>query len=79
MVFGWPDGWDISDEISIGISIIVGMVELELLFWDTAGIDKHVSPKVRGVNKISLDVGEVGAVVGSIDVAHCFLIDVDVD
>jgi len=77
MVLGWPDGWDISDEISIGISIIVGTVEVELLFWDTTGIDKHVSPKVGGVNKIFLDVGEVE--VGSIGVAHFFLIDVDVD
>ena len=76
MVFGWPNGWDISDEISVGISVIVGRAEHELLFWDATGINKHVSPEVGGVNNCSLDVDDVGEVGVSIGVAHfCLMFD----
>jgi len=72
MVFGWPDGWDISDEVPVGISVIGGIAKQDLLFWDAIGINEHVSPEVRGVNNCSMDVGDVGEVGVSIGVAHFF-------
>jgi hypothetical protein len=83
---GWPHTWDTSDEDFTSIEALVDKIELESIVRDVGDGGVHVTSE-RWTDKVGVKVDivsdgvEVGAVVGSIGVAHfsLMLIDVDVD